>query len=261
MCIRLYSEADYLARPAYTDPEIKRSSLAAVALRLSSMRLGRINRFPFVDPPERRQVAAGYRLLRELDAIDRNDQLTAVGRELARVPVDPRLGRILLAAAERNCLAEALVIAAALKHLSGWAEAARLDRVQATTAGDDDFLPRVVVDIAGEHLAPVTRTTKIKLAQHLSLCVKGEDEAVGSLRLVFGGEIAAVGKCNNFKFAVAIHIAENRGQVGVRLVGQFRSQVALPTDFAVCIKAVHNAAKGHADNFHMAIAIEVGDIG
>ncbi|MEE2805219.1 MAG: ATP-dependent RNA helicase HrpA [Pseudomonadota bacterium] len=115
VCIRLYSEADYLARPAYTDPEIKRSSLAAVALRLSSMRLGRINRFPFVDPPERRQVAAGYRLLRELDAIDRNDQLTAVGRELARVPVDPRLGRILLAAAERNCLAEALVIAAALE--------------------------------------------------------------------------------------------------------------------------------------------------
>ena len=115
ICVRLYSEADYAARAAHTDPEILRSSLAAVALRLAAMQLGRVERFPFIDPPESRQITAGYRLLRELDAIDRKDQLTAVGRELARLPVDPRLGRMLLAAGQRGCLAEVLVIAAVLE--------------------------------------------------------------------------------------------------------------------------------------------------
>ena len=115
ICVRLYSEADYAARAAYTDPEILRSSLAAVALRLAAMQLGRVERFPFIDAPDSRQITAGYRLLRELDAIDRKDQLTAVGRELARLPIDPRLGRMLLAAGQRQCLAEVLVVAAALE--------------------------------------------------------------------------------------------------------------------------------------------------
>ena len=115
ICVRLYSEVDYAARAAYTDPEILRSSLAAVALRLAAMQLGRVERFPFIDAPDSRQITAGYRLLRELDAIDRKDQLTAVGRELARLPIDPRLGRMLLAAGQRQCLAEVLVVAAALE--------------------------------------------------------------------------------------------------------------------------------------------------
>ncbi|GIT26374.1 MAG: hypothetical protein CM1200mP41_24180 [Gammaproteobacteria bacterium] len=79
------------------------------------MQLGRVERFPFIDAPDSRQITAGYRLLRELDAIDRKGQFTAVGRELARLPIDPRLGRMLLAAGQRQSLAEVLVVAAALE--------------------------------------------------------------------------------------------------------------------------------------------------
>jgi ATP-dependent helicase HrpA len=114
ICVRLFSEADYAARPAYTDPEIQRSSLAAVILRMASLNLGAVDAFPFVEPPSPRAIADGYQLLQELGAVDGEGALTKIGQELARLPVDPRVGRMIVAARERGCLAEVLVIASAL---------------------------------------------------------------------------------------------------------------------------------------------------
>jgi ATP-dependent helicase HrpA len=114
ICIRLYDEAEFAQRPKFTDPEILRSSLAAVILRMRSLHLGEVAEFPFVEPPPARAIADGYQLLAELNAVDDLNELTPVGRELARLPVDPRVGRMLLAARERHCLHEVLVIASAL---------------------------------------------------------------------------------------------------------------------------------------------------
>lgn len=114
VCIRLYDEADFKARPAFTDPEVLRSSLASVILRMKALRLDDIESFPFVDAPSRRAVADGYQQLQELGALDEQNRLTPVGREQARLPVDPRVGRMILAARDQQCLTEMLVIAAAL---------------------------------------------------------------------------------------------------------------------------------------------------
>jgi len=113
-CIRLYDEADYLARPEFTQPEIQRSSLAGVILRMLDLGLGKIEQFPFVDPPDSRQTKDGYRLLVELGALDDAGQLTKPGHNLARLQIDPRLARMLLAAAEEGALEELLVIVAVL---------------------------------------------------------------------------------------------------------------------------------------------------
>ena len=114
VCVRLYSEEDFTARPRYTDPEILRSSLAAVILRMAALDLSTPEEFPFVEPPSSRAIADGYQLLQELDAVDESRALTPRGRELAKLPLDPRIGRILQAARERDCVVEALVIASAL---------------------------------------------------------------------------------------------------------------------------------------------------
>jgi ATP-dependent helicase HrpA len=114
VCIRLYDEEDFGKRPAYTDPEVLRSSLAAVILRMKSLGLGAVEDFPFIDPPAPRAIADGYALLQELGAVDEARELTDVGRALAKLPVDPRIGRMVLAAKQEGSLAEVLVIAAAL---------------------------------------------------------------------------------------------------------------------------------------------------
>ncbi|MEP7181037.1 MAG: ATP-dependent RNA helicase HrpA [Betaproteobacteria bacterium] len=114
ICVRLYAEDDFAARPAYTDPEILRSSLAAVILRMAALGLPDIDAFPFLEPPSPRAIADGYQLLQELSAVDAGRALTPLGRELARLPVDPRIGRMVLAARDAGCLAEVLVIASAL---------------------------------------------------------------------------------------------------------------------------------------------------
>ena len=114
ICIRLYGEDDFAARPAHPDPEILRSSLAAVILQMAALGLGDVAAFPFLDPPSPRAIADGYELLQELDAVAADRSLTALGRELARLPLDPRIGRIVLAARDDGCLPEALVIASAL---------------------------------------------------------------------------------------------------------------------------------------------------
>jgi ATP-dependent helicase HrpA len=114
VCIRLYSEEDFARRPAFTDPELLRSSLASVILRAKSLGLGEVEAFPFVDPPSPRAIADGYELLTELGAVDEGRELTRVGSELARLPLDPRVARMLVAAREEGCLAQVRVIAAAL---------------------------------------------------------------------------------------------------------------------------------------------------
>ena len=114
ICIRLYAEDDYTARPAFTDPEILRTSLAWVVLQMVALRLGDIASFPFVDRPDPRAVADGVALLHELGALDDREALTPIGRALSTLPVDPRLGRMLVEADRTGCLSEVLVIAAAL---------------------------------------------------------------------------------------------------------------------------------------------------
>ena len=114
ICFRLYGEDEYLRRPAFTDPELLRSSLAAVILRALSLNLGKVEDFPFLDPPLPRAIADGYALLAELGAVDEDNALTGIGRELARLPLDPRIGRMLVAARDEGCLAQMVVIAAAL---------------------------------------------------------------------------------------------------------------------------------------------------
>jgi ATP-dependent helicase HrpA len=114
ICVRLYGEDDFASRPAHPDPEIRRSSLAAVILQMASLALGDVAGFPFLDPPTPRAITDGYELLQELGAVDGERALTSLGRELAKLPLDPRIGRIVLAAREHDCLAEGLVIASAL---------------------------------------------------------------------------------------------------------------------------------------------------
>jgi ATP-dependent helicase HrpA len=114
VCIRLYSEEDYAARPRFTDPEILRTNLAAVLLQMAALELGDVEEFPFLDPPDRRSVRDGVQLLQELAAFDQHGEITDLGRRLARLPVDPRLGRMILAAGAEGCVREVLVLAAAL---------------------------------------------------------------------------------------------------------------------------------------------------
>jgi ATP-dependent helicase HrpA len=117
VCIRLYSEEDFGSRPEFTDPEILRTSLASVILQAAALDLGEVADFPFVDPPEARNIADGVRLLEELGAISPGrgaTRLTGVGRKLARLPVDPRLGRMILEAGHQGCVREVLIITAAL---------------------------------------------------------------------------------------------------------------------------------------------------
>ncbi|MEX0429039.1 ATP-dependent RNA helicase HrpA [Nocardioides sp. DS6] len=113
VAIRLYSEEDFEGRPEFTDPEILRTNLASVILQMASLGLGDIARFPFVEPPDRRNVQAGVQLLEELGAL-RQGRLTKLGRRLARLPIDPRLARMILEAERLGCLREVVVIAAAL---------------------------------------------------------------------------------------------------------------------------------------------------
>jgi ATP-dependent helicase HrpA len=115
VCIRLYAEEDYQSRPPYTDPEILRCSLAAVILRMKALGLPDVERFPFLNSPAPRMIADGYQLLVELGAVDEANRLTDMGRRLARFPIDPRVARMILAGGSEQCLAEILIIAAALE--------------------------------------------------------------------------------------------------------------------------------------------------
>ncbi len=145
VCIRLYTEDNFVARAEYTEPEIQRTNLAAVILQMKLLGFGTIETFPFIDPPDPRLISDGYRTLEELAALDDSGNLTALGRQLGRLPVDPRVARMLLAAAEHHCLREVLLIAAALSVQDP--RERPLDKQQAADEihatfhhGDSDFL-------------------------------------------------------------------------------------------------------------------------
>ncbi|MFK7852874.1 MAG: ATP-dependent RNA helicase HrpA [Granulosicoccus sp.] len=114
VCIRLYSEEDFDSRAEFTEPEILRTNLSSVILQMASMKLGRIDDFPFVEAPESKFINDGYRTLQELAALNDNRELTPLGKQLARLPIDPRLGRMLLASADEGCVSEILTIVSAL---------------------------------------------------------------------------------------------------------------------------------------------------
>ena len=113
-CVRLYSEEDFNGRPEFTEPEILRSSLASVILRMAALRLGDVTEFPFIEAPSSRLIADGYLLLQELGAVDARRQITETGLQLAKLPLDPRVGRMILAAKREHCLREILIIASVL---------------------------------------------------------------------------------------------------------------------------------------------------
>ncbi len=115
ICIRLYSEEDYLSRESFTTAEIRRTNLAAVILQMATQGLGDVDAFPFLDAPDPRYIRDGYKLLFELGAVDKRHRVTPLGRKLARLPVDPRLARMLLAAHDMRCLGEVLVIVSVLE--------------------------------------------------------------------------------------------------------------------------------------------------
>lgn len=114
VCIRLYGEEDFAARPDFTEPEIQRTNLASVVLQMKALGLGDVAKFPFLDKPDKRQISDARRLLIELGALDDRDKLTDTGRQLAKLPLDPSFGRMLLAAGDMQCLNEALIIISAL---------------------------------------------------------------------------------------------------------------------------------------------------
>ena len=114
VCVRLYGEDEFNLRPAFTDPEVLRSSLASVILRMKGLGLGEVEEFPFIDPPAPKAIQDGYALLAELGAVDEDRGLTEIGGQLAKLPVDPRIGRMVLAAKSENALGEVLIMAAAL---------------------------------------------------------------------------------------------------------------------------------------------------
>jgi ATP-dependent helicase HrpA len=114
ICIRLYSEENFESRAEFTEPEIQRTNLASVILQMKILKFGDIEAFPFLDPPDRRLIKDGYRILEEIGAVDGERRVSRIGRQIARLPVDPRIGRMLLTAAHGHCLDELLVIGAAL---------------------------------------------------------------------------------------------------------------------------------------------------
>jgi ATP-dependent helicase HrpA len=138
ICVRLYSEEDFKARAEFGDPEILRSSLASVILRMSALKLGEIEDFPFVDVPASRMIADGYQLLAELGAVDEARKLTPVGSQLAKLPIDPRVGRMLVAAKQEGCLNEVLIIAAALSVQDP--RERPMDKQEAVTQAHAEFL-------------------------------------------------------------------------------------------------------------------------
>jgi ATP-dependent helicase HrpA len=137
VCVRLYGEEDFNARGEFTDPEILRSSLASVILRMQALKLGEVEDFPFVDPPAPKAIADGYQLLTELGAVDEGRRLTEVGRQLAKLPIDPRIARMIVAAKEFGCLREVLIIAAGLSVQDP--RERPMDKIEAVNRAHDDF--------------------------------------------------------------------------------------------------------------------------
>lgn len=148
VCIRLYSEADFNSRPMYTDPEIRRTNLASVILRMRYLRLGDVGNFPFLEAPDNKAINEGFKLLFELNALTPSRELTPYGKSMARLPVDPRYGRMLVVAQSQGCLSELLIIVSALsiqdpRESGGDNRAVAIEKLQRYNHPDSDFLSLV----------------------------------------------------------------------------------------------------------------------
>ncbi|MFK7862876.1 MAG: ATP-dependent RNA helicase HrpA [Pseudohongiellaceae bacterium] len=144
-CVRLYSETDFHSRSAYTDPEIKRTNLASVILRMRFLRLGDVDDFPFLEIPEKKAINEGFKLLYELNALTPDRELTAQGRCMAKLPIDPKFARMLVVAESRNCLTEVLIIVSALgtqdpRETNAENKSAAQQALQKFNHADSDFL-------------------------------------------------------------------------------------------------------------------------
>ncbi len=137
LCIRLYDESDFNLREEYTQPEILRTALASVILRMLALKLGDIEDFPFLEAPEDKAIRAGFRQLQELGAVDEDKSLTELGQQLARLPIDPRLGRMIIAAVHHDCLEEVLIICAALSVADP--RERPMDKQQAADSAHEEF--------------------------------------------------------------------------------------------------------------------------
>jgi len=173
VCYRLYTESDYEARDRFTPPEIMRTNLAGVVLQMASLKLGRPERFPFVEPPESRLIRDGYDTLRELGAVSEDGDLTKAGEEMARLPIDPRVARMLIAAHGEDCLSEVLIIASGLSVADPRERPPEnqgaADQVHATFRnGHSDFLTLLNLwHFYHDHLRPLSRSKRAKAcAQH-----------------------------------------------------------------------------------------------
>ena len=202
IAVRLYSQDDFSARPEYTDPEILRTNLAAVILQMAALRLGDIERFPFLDPPDTRQIRDGIALLVELGALEAREgagrlpRLTPLGRRLARLPLDPRLGRMVLAAADAGCVREVVVIVGGLTiqdpRERPEAERGRADAMHARFVDRrSDFLTLLSL---WEHIRAVRRATSANglrracREQYLNyLRIREWQDLVGQVREVLSG--------------------------------------------------------------------------
>jgi ATP-dependent helicase HrpA len=184
ICIRLYSEEDFDGRPRYTDPEILRTNLASVILQMAAANLGDVEDFPFLDPPDRRQVRDGIRLLQELAALDAGERLTPLGRRLAQLPVDPRLGRMVLEAERLGCAAEVIVIAAALSIQDPRERPAEAPRAggPARRFADELGLPRVPQPVAHSRAAGARRATSSARRCKASSCIPARARVAGPRR-------------------------------------------------------------------------------
>ena len=148
ICIRLYDETDFLNRPEFTEPEILRTNLASVILQMQGLKLGEVSHFPFIDPPDSRLVNDGYRLLEELNAVDRKRQISPLGFDLVKLPLDPRIGRMIIAAKQYHCLREMLIIASGMSVQEPWQrphdrQGAADESLRKFQGEDSDFLTYV----------------------------------------------------------------------------------------------------------------------
>jgi len=187
ICFRLYSEEDLRGRDEFTAPEIKRTSLASVVLQMADLGLGRPEQFPFVERPELRQIRDGYQTLRELGAVDDAENLTPRGKRMARLPIDPRLARMILAAKEENCVHDVLVIAAALTAPDPrdrpYEKRDAADEAHASFAHpDSDFLGFLNIwDFYHEQAAKLSRSKLAKACQQKFLSAR----RIGEWRLLY----------------------------------------------------------------------------
>ncbi len=187
VCYRLYAESDFDAREEFTAPEIKRTSLASVVLQMADLDLGRPEDFPFVERPELRQIRDGYQTLHELGAVDEQHELTPLGKRLARLPVDPRLARMILAAKDENCVHDVLVIASALTvpdpRDRPYEKRDAADEAHAAFAHEDsDFLAYLNIwDFYHDQAAKLSRSKLAKACQQNYLSVR----RIGEWRLLY----------------------------------------------------------------------------